>query len=111
MIRDVAGCSLAVVGHDVHTLLELFYLLRSSLKLLPILLLCVFITHFEVWPQIVGLVQRHTMKCVRNHLVLIRLVIARPARAVYIIMILYRVVRCPEVVVVELVMHRLLSVA
>lgn len=48
------------------------------------------------------------MKCIRTHLVLIGL---RPARAVYIIMILYRVVRCPEVVVVELVMHRLLSVA
>ncbi|SJK98897.1 uncharacterized protein ARMOST_02172 [Armillaria ostoyae] len=84
----------------------MFYRLRSNLKLSLILVLSVFITYFGVWPQTLHLIQMHMREFIRDNLILIGLVVAGAARAVYMIMILYIVVRCPEVAVLDLVIRR-----
>ncbi len=84
----------------------MFYRVRNDLKLPLMLVLSVFITYFGVWPQTLHLIQIHMREFIRDNLVLIGLVVASAARAVYMIMILYIVVRCPEVAVLDLMIRR-----
>ncbi|KAK0193045.1 hypothetical protein F5146DRAFT_529807 [Armillaria mellea] len=84
----------------------MLYRLRNNLKVLLVLVLSVFITYFGAWPQTLNLIEMHMREFIRDNLVLIGMVVAGAARAVYAIMILYIVVRCPEVAVLDLVIRR-----